>query len=993
MTDYQRIHIDKIEGDLLHGHTLSGTEVIVSLLTSEREVDHSYIATLAKAGSQINIIDYTIKDNIHYPQFIVLEPDYLVDVSSIASCCESYGNTHLTHLINRLKPSLQSEAILLGNFASQLLDEEVHGYYGRPYRDSVMDFFRRYTLPLLTTDISNKFHENANKQRDNIHNVFHNLRPHDATGAILEPSFVCEMYGLQGRIDYLKADHTLLIEQKAGLCGWPQSNPDVPIEQTKHAMQMMLYGAVVEQLEPKTTPCTCLLYSKYQHALLQLQTSEGLLHEAMKIRNYIVCSEYTYAREGYGILSTLSPDDINVKGTTSALWTRWKRPEVEKVLLPIAEANDMEKSYYFAMMQFISREHLYSKVGSSTTTNDYGNASKWHYTLEEKLQQGDIYHQLHIVSPTARHNGEVRNIVLTLEPGTSPHTTNFRCGDIVILYPYAEGTEPDVRKHIVYRCTLSEITPQTLTLTLRAPQKDANVLLRHIQSPWAIEHDFMESSYSSCYRALHAFLSIPRERKDMLLLRRKPRVDTSFCLKGEYGEFNPLVLKSKQARELFLLIGPPGTGKTSFGLMSILHEELASSPSSATLLLAYTNRAVDEICSRLVEAGLNFVRIGNPHTCAEEFLPYLLDTIVTTSTSLAEVRCHMEQTRIVVGTATTLGAHNELFTLKNFTLAIVDEASQILEPHILGILSAMHKDTLAVERFVLIGDHKQLPAVVKQSAEESRIDDPLLHQAMLTNCRESLFERMLKRYGTDPSITYMLHRQGRMHHDIAMFPNNAFYKGMLTEAKVSQKEPLPNIDFKKTMSTFVDAIFSHRVAFIDTPYVTTSTNEKSNTKEAVIIATMAAATYRKFNRDFATHRTLGIIVPYRNQIATIRKYIEQFGIAELNDITIDTVERFQGSQRDVIIYGFTAHNSTQIDFLTEQTFIEDGTIIDRKLNVVMTRARHHLFMVGNATLLEDTPIFNRLITFIRTRKEFAFHSAETLLMSIPNVQKESYSQE
>lgn len=975
MTAYQRIHIDRIEDDLLYGHTATATDICVALHPRHQGgADHRYLTGLIREGSQINIVDSDVENAVHYPRLIIWEPDYLVDVSAIAACCESYGNTHLTHLINRLKPTVHTEAILLGHFASQLLDEEAHNLYGRPYRDSVMDFFRRYTFPLLTADISDSFHENVRKQRDNIHRAFTDtLASHDAE-AILEPSFISEMLGLQGRIDYLQADYSLLIEQKAGRCGWPQQHPDIPVEQAKHAMQMMLYGAVVEQLSPhRKPPHTCLLYSKYPQALLPLTPSEALLHEAIRLRNHIAHAEYRYADEGYSILATLAAKDLNVRGTSSTLWLRWQEPQITQVLAPIAAADDTERAYYLRMMQFVSREHLYSKVGN-TAIGEHGYAAKWHDTLEEKIAKGDICHRLRLISPQRGHEGRIEQLTLAIDGDIDLQTTNFRCGDIVVLYPYAESAEPDARKRIVYRCTLSEFTLRTMTLTLRAPQTDARVLLHDADSLWAIEHDLMEASYGSCYRALHAFLSMPRERRELLLLRRAPRTDTSITLKGEYGEFNPLVLRARQARELFLLLGPPGTGKTSFGLMSILHEELASATDTAILLLAYTNRAVDEICDKLTAAQLDFIRIGSPHTCPEEYRTHLLDSAVVSSTSLAEVRSLICSSRIIVGTAMTLNGHSELFALKPFALAIIDEASQLLEPHILGILGAMHQGRPAVERFVFIGDHKQLPAVVKQPAEESRVSDPLLHTAMLTDCRESLFERMLKRYRNDASVTYMLHRQGRMHRDIAQFPNTAFYRGLLTEVTPEQCAPL---ETSPQAPHATSALFAHRVAFIDIPFTTdispdrTSPTEKANPSEATLIAHMAVATYRRYREDFNPRHTLGIIVPYRNQIAAVRRAIMAHGIAQLNDITIDTVERYQGSQREVIIYGFTIHHPTQLDFLTEQTFMEDDTPIDRKLNVVMTRARQHLFMVGNATLLSTNPLFARLIEFVRSRGAFS----------------------
>ena len=90
------------------------------------------------------------------------------------------------------------------------------------------------------------------------------------------------------------------------------------------------------------------------------------------------------------------------------------------------------------------------------------------------------------------------------------------------------------------------------------------------------------------------------------------------------------------------------------------------------------------------------------------------------------------------------------------------------------------------------------------------------------------------------------------------------------------------------------------------------------------------------------------------------------GIPFAQSITIDTVERFQGSQRKYIIYGFTVQKNYQLQFLTSNIFIdESGNIIDRKLNVAMTRAKEHMILIGHAPLLTRVPIFKRLIEFLK----------------------------
>ena len=112
---------------------------------------------------------------------------------------------------------------------------------------------------------------------------------------------------------------------------------------------------------------------------------------------------------------------------------------------------------------------------------------------------------------------------------------------------------------------------------------------------------------------------------------------------------------------------------------------------------------------------------------------------------------------------------------------------------------------------------------------------------------------------------------------------------------------------------------------------------------------------------FDPSRTVGVIVPYRSQIALIRQQLTTADAA-LADLSVDTVERYQGSQRDVIIYSFAVSRRFQLGFLTANTFFEDGHPIDRKLNVALTRARRQMIMVGNPLILRHSPLFSQLIS-------------------------------
>ena len=118
---------------------------------------------------------------------------------------------------------------------------------------------------------------------------------------------------------------------------------------------------------------------------------------------------------------------------------------------------------------------------------------------------------------------------------------------------------------------------------------------------------------------------------------------------------------------------------------------------------------------------------------------------------------------------------------------------------------------------------------------------------------------------------------------------------------------------------------------------------------------------RFYGARFDADKTVGVIVPYRNQIAMIRQAIEPLGVPALENISIDTVERYQGSQRDVMIYSFTVQHRYQLDFLTANSFEERGRIIDRKLNVALTRARLQMICIGCEEVLKEDTLFKKLI--------------------------------
>ena len=823
-----------------------------------------------------------LKVNVLDDGLQVVEPDVLVDISAIAACFQDYGHHPLAYLINRLKPSANTSPILLGNFAGTALDQIIHDPEA-DFGDMLRASFSEQALQFCTCEDFNpvKFKTDALRQVNNIRQAVDALfTEYDRNKALLEPSFVCKALGLRGRVDLMTSDMRLLVEQKSGK-KWGSYRE-------AHFVQVLLYYGVLRynfQLDTDSVDIR-LLYSKYpvSEGLLDVANNDALFREAIHLRNLIVAMEMKIARKGFSsVLSQLQPDVLLQRQEKSDFFHRYVRPEIERTLQPLHSLSATEQNYLERMVTFIFREQFAQLLTQDT---------------DEELRRGDM------------------------------------------VYYYHKDGDPDLCHHILNKGMIERIDDEEIAVWPNDNRQETPDILR--KESYAIEPATSDATTTAALRSLIAFCGASPPKRHLLMGSLAPRQDTSQRLSRSYHPaYDDILLRAKQARDYFLLQGPPGTGKTSMALRFLVEEELSSHPSPLTphlLLTAYTHRAVDEICAMLEESGQDYLRLGSEAACDPRFAHRLLSSAFSEEPKLSDIRQRLERVPIVVSTTLTLLTRPFLLSMKHFSLCIVDEASQILEPYIVGLLSSD-----SIDRFILIGDHKQLPAVVAQPD-----DDPRLH-----SCRLSLFERLLRqeREAGRKEFVGILQRQGRMHPDIAAFPNEFFYQQ-------EQLQPVPcphqletGLDYLEPSEDALDEqLKQHRVLFLPAD------------DEASLVADVLRRLYRQIgSKRFDAARSIGVIVTYRHQIALIRREIAKLGVPQLEEISIDTVERYQGSQRDVIIYSTGVQDHDGLDFLTANCFQEDGHTIDRKLNVALTRARKQLILTGNAALLKQNKIFSVLI--------------------------------
>ncbi|MBQ9637604.1 MAG: AAA family ATPase [Prevotella sp.] len=1010
-----------------------------SAVTVDYRAEHlRHLVPLLSRGQQLNLIDCEApaessgpeavasaqKPLLLVPHLIIYEPDYIVDISSIASCFTAIGHHPLAYTLRRLAPSANTQAILLGNFAGRALDdivnEEPSGSARYSWQQSFRSHFRQQALDYCTCPDLNQdeFKQAAASQACNIRQIVGALfspptpsassplmpsgtasdavpSPQSASysrsAAILEPSFVCEQLGVQGRVDLMTTDFRLLVEQKSGKnfnIASNRPNDYGSFQKEDHYVQLLLYYGVLRQNFhlPVGQIDIRLLYSRYPlpGGLVAVSFYQHLFREAIALRNQIVATDYLAAREGFeALLPQLNAATLNERNVQSRLFTQFLRPQIEAVAGPIHRLTPLERAYFCRMATFAIREQIVSKTGNRQNPTG-SNADLWNLTMAEKKDAGSLFTGLTVVGKQKSDEDRGYDIVtLAIPDQGDDFLPKFRVGDPVYLYSYRDGDEPDVRRALLFKAVIVSLSTSELTVSLNDAQKNSELFAvggsesgtqpedltpddarkRGSERKYAVEPADMGGG--SVLRSLAAFTTATADRRALLLGLRPPRVDTALSLSRTYHpHYDDVLLRARQARDYFLLVGPPGTGKTSMALRFLVEEELAAG--GTILLTAYTNRAVDEICGMLTSAGLDYLRLGREYSCDARFRDHMLQQMLSSQhLTLSDVRQRIVSVPIIVGTTLTVQSSSNIFSLKHFTLAVVDEASQIVEPALIGLLASPH-----IDRFILIGDHKQLPAVVQQSEQESAVSDPELRAIGLTNCRNSLFERLLRNHHSTLHTSHstlhtshfvgLLRRQGRMHPDIAEWPNRMFYS-----REQLQPVPLPHQQEPTTEPRLVflpsqDASHSSYGSY-------SSYSEKVNPSEARIVAEELKKVFLEYEQrrgGFSPDKTVGVIVPYRNQIATIRRELERLGIPALQRVSIDTVERYQGSQRDVIIYATTVTRPYQLDFLCANTFEEDGHLIDRKLNVAVTRARCRLVVVGHEPTLRQAPLYASLLDHI-----------------------------
>ncbi len=439
-----------------------------------------------------------------------------------------------------------------------------------------------------------------------------------------------------------------------------------------------------------------------------------------------------------------------------------------------------------------------------------------------------------------------------------------------------------------------------------------------------------EISVDRMLTALHdTVLKSSADRKDVLFGRREPQFrpgEETYI--GNNAEQNRAVNLAVTAEDCALIHGPPGTGKT-YTIARLIRALVDRG--DRVLLAAFTNRAVDNALEALREQGFEDVqRVGTKTGIREDMLDLRLEQRGEPNERAGALR------NAPVVAATTASCGSRIMREQSFDVAVVDEASQLTEPNAMAALNR-------ADRFVLVGDHQQLPPVVQAAPDvDAAVDvdsavtesDDTTTDSAATALSTSLFERLIRQY---PAASVMLSRQYRMCQRIQAFSSAEFYDGAL--------RPATGAVAAQSLSELVDpallpADLREAVTFIDPGGNRVgNTNPTEADRVADIVDSYLAAGVAAAD--------IGVIAPFRAQVAELSRRV---------DVTVDTVDRFQGSSKQIIVLSFVATGRL------EGPLFEDT----RRINVALTRAKKALVLVGDREALAAEPFYRRLLDWAET---------------------------
>ena len=614
--------------------------------------------------------------------------------------------------------------------------------------------------------------------------------------------------------------------------------------------------------------------------------------------------------------------------------------------------------------------------------------------MQRKVKRGDAWFPLQVGK--SFYNSLNQTAIEVFRTSDQDIEHNFEFGRPVMFFR-SEGSEE--LKYFSFTGTVSYVDGDRMVVTV--PDSAPLLELQQSTDPIGVQLSFDETSYKLMFEALDRVMKAKNNRlaylRDLFYSHQKAGRFSFEPMKFPW--LNPTQERAVNevlwAKDVAIVHGPPGTGKTTT-LVEAINETLMRE--SQVLVCAQSNMAVDWISEKLVDRGINVLRIGNPTRVNDKMLGFTyerrfeshpdypqlwairkairelrknrkkgsenyhqkMDRLKSRAAEI-EIRINAElfgEARVIA--CTLVGSAHRLLEGMKFGTLFIDEAAQALE-------AACWIPMRRASRVILAGDHCQLPPTVKSIA------------ALRAGLGKTLMERIAE---NKPEVVTLLKIQYRMNDEIMRFSSDWFYGG--------EVESAPQIKYRSVLD------YDHPITWIDTsneenqitiegedaPEDSASTassvsaaNQNSdlnfkeqfvgesfgriNKAEAELTLLTLAEYFTKIGKQRVLEESIdvGIISPYRAQVQYLKKLIKKYEFFKpyRRLISVNTVDGFQGQERDVILISLVRSNDEgQIGFLKDL----------RRMNVAMTRARMKLIILGNKDTMTKHPFYKKLWEYV-----------------------------
>ena len=609
--------------------------------------------------------------------------------------------------------------------------------------------------------------------------------------------------------------------------------------------------------------------------------------------------------------------------------------------------------------------------------------------LRRKVKRGDAWFPIRVGKS---YYNSLNQLVVEVFRGEEEDVDhNFEFGRPVVFLSATDAKDLGGKlRYFSFTATVSYVDGNRMVVAV--PDSAPLLELQSSSQPLGVQLSFDETSYRAMFQALDRVIAAKNDRLAYLCeLFHGDRQPQRYAFEPiRFPWLNPTqeqaVNEVLRAKDVAIVHGPPGTGKTTT-LVEAINETLMRE--SQVMVCAQSNMAVDWISEKLVDRGINVLRIGNPTRVNDKMLGFTYERrfeshpdypqLWAIRKAIRELRQHRKrgsdsfhqkmerlksratelelrinaqlfgEARVIA--CTLVGSANKLLDGQRFNTLFIDEAAQALE-------AACWIPLRRVSRVILAGDHCQLPPTVKSLA------------ALKAGLGVTLMERVT---ATQPSVVTLLKVQYRMNEAIMRFSSDWFYGGQVKSAPQVRHRGI--LDYDNPFLWIDTAPLEEED---DSPVYHEQFVGESFGRVNKAEANLTISTLRDYLEKVGKQRFLdeqvdvGVISPYRAQVQYLRSLIK--ATPELKPfrraITVNTVDGFQGQERDIVLISLVRSNAAgDIGFLKDL----------RRMNVAITRARMKVIILGDVKTLTRHPFYKRLWDYVeRARQRYQGDEEESL---------------